>query len=96
MIEEGSAEGLGPRKRISGGLAAITCCLMVVAMTHYLWLAFRGSVFAGTAPPNTNEQPETFAVTAPPKTNGQPERFGGITSIEDGSARRATTERWER
>lgn len=35
IIEEGPAEGLGARKRITRGLAAMIYCLMV-AMIHHL------------------------------------------------------------
>lgn len=50
-----------------GALAAVIRCFMVVVIIDYLWLAFGGSLYGDTAPPNTNRQPE---------------RFGSIMSLE--------------
>lgn len=42
-----------------------------VSIIHYLWLMFGGSGVAGTAPSDTDRQPDSF---------------GGITSAEEASA----------
>ena len=44
--------------------------LVMVAMLHYLWLSFGNSLYARMVK----------------NTYGQPKVFGGITSLEDGSA----------